>query len=644
MLALTSLHWPRFLYSRLLLVFTVLSASLTITACDWFKSEEKKKLEDQQKISAAPTPPSNFRAQVDGNSIVLNWHSSDDSLQYNLYMASEPGVTPLTVDRLKNADIQRNVKSPFTITGLEEGLTFYFVLTAINAKGEGDPSTEISATPVSKAALKPSVSQIPPPQNLQAVSGDAQVTLSWDPVADAIQYNLYMATEYGINPKLYSQLHNGMAHLNISSPYTIYGLKNYVVHYFVIAAVDATGEGPISAEVFATPSPPERPPAPQRFRVQPGDGQVTLTWEEDQQVARYNLYAATESGVTASTYSRLPGSMTVRNIRSPYVFRGLNNGVKYYFALTAETDEGGESMTSDEITAIPHIPVLPIPSNVQAIAGDKQVSITWQASVGAEQYNVYMAAESGVTPKNVLLLRQGSVFESAVSPLIITDLKNDTEYFFVVTSKNKDRESAISKEISSIPKKPYIPPPPRSKQSISDYQTLDTKGALLADQAQSYAIKPWICVRSVKTGLVWEVKNNDGGLRDKDNTYSWHHPNAKINAGVAGSANGGKCSGSACDIHAYQQAINKLKLCGYDDWRIPTREELLTLLDKKAVYPKATTDIDAFPNTANSYYWTATSYSFNPQMAWFVYFGSGYDYYEYKTFASHVRLVRGVQN
>ena len=142
---------------------------------------------------------------------------------------------------------------------------------------------------------------------------------------------------------------------------------------------------------------------------------------------------------------------------------------------------------------------------------------------------------------------------------------------------------------------------------------------------------------------MWEVKSPDQGLRYSKNTYTWYHPDTNINQGVPGIANGGKCTGSACDIYAYMQAINNSKLCGFSDWRLPTRDELLAVVDTKAVYPRATIDIDAFPNAANSYHWTSTVYKFNPNMAWFVYFGSGYDYYEYKTFASHVRLVRSTK-
>jgi len=620
---------------------TVVTLFAVLSGCDYFdKDKQPTKRGAEIDMATVLTAPRGFQTQVQAGKITLSWQQLPN-IEYNLYMASEPGVTPLTVDRLNNGIVHEGVNSPFTISGLQEGTTYYFVITAISKQGESEPSIEISATPVSPTAAPEPVEAIEPPQNLQTEAGDGQITLTWDPVPDAKQYNLYMATEYGINPKLYSQLHNGMAHLNVSSPYTIYGLKNHVVHYFVIAAVDENGEGPISAEVFATPSPPLRPPTPRNFSAQAGNGQITLYWDSHPQIERYNVYSATRHGVSTESYSRLPGSVTVRNIASPYVFRGLNNGTTYYFILTGETDSGGESLATEEISATPRLPQLPPPANVQALAGDRKIIVRWQESVGAERYNVYMAEQAGVSPQTIENITGGVVFKGAKSPFEITDLQNNTTYYIAVTAENNVQESKASAEMTATPKKPYIPPPPRSQTSIDNYITLNDDGHPFSDQSKPYPLQPWNCVKSKKTGLIWEVKTADEGIRDGKNTYSWYHPDADINRGEPGVANGGKCIGSSCDIYAYLQSVNNSKLCGFNDWRLPTRDELVTLLDTKAVYPRATIDIDAFPNTANSYYWTTTVYAFNPSMAWFVYFGSGYDYYEYKTFASHVRLVRG---
>jgi hypothetical protein len=110
----------------------------------------------------------------------------------------------------------------------------------------------------------------------------------------------------------------------------------------------------------------------------------------------------------------------------------------------------------------------------------------------------------------------------------------------------------------------------------------------------------WTCVRDNVTGFVWEVKTDDGGLRDKDNAYTWYEPDNGKNGGSAGTQNGGACAGSDCDTHAYVQAVNDAGLCGHTDWRMPAREDLRSLVDHSVAYPGPTIDQAYFPNTPPS--------------------------------------------
>jgi hypothetical protein len=61
-----------------------------------------------------------------------------------------------------------------------------------------------------------------------------------------------------------------------------------------------------------------------------------------------------------------------------------------------------------------------------------------------------------------------------------------------------------------------------------------------------------------RTGLMWEQKTDDGGVRDKDNTYTWK------------------------DALAY---CENLTLGGHDDWRLPTIKELSSLVDLSRYNP-----------------------------------------------------------
>jgi len=105
----------------------------------------------------------------------------------------------------------------------------------------------------------------------------------------------------------------------------------------------------------------------------------------------------------------------------------------------------------------------------------------------------------------------------------------------------------------------------------------------------------WSCVKDNVTGLLWEIHTDDGGLRDKNNTYSWYNPDPATNGGITGTQDGGSCSGGiACDTQGYIAAVNAAGLCGYHDWRLPTRTELLGLVDYDIPEPGPVIDVAYF--------------------------------------------------
>ena len=89
-------------------------------------------------------------------------------------------------------------------------------------------------------------------------------------------------------------------------------------------------------------------------------------------------------------------------------------------------------------------------------------------------------------------------------------------------------------------------PDPADGHAGFSFTKLDADGAPLPAAAPD-----WVCVRDNLTGLVWEVKSDDGGLRDKDWTYTWYNPDPATNGGSAGTPDGGdNCFDAVrCDTH-----------------------------------------------------------------------------------------------
>jgi hypothetical protein len=140
--------------------------------------------------------------------------------------------------------------------------------------------------------------------------------------------------------------------------------------------------------------------------------------------------------------------------------------------------------------------------------------------------------------------------------------------------------------------------------------------------------------------LSWELKTDDDGLRDKDNTYSWYDSSGTANnRGNPGTQNGGSCKGGiACDTQSYVQAVNAQRLCGLNDWRLPDWDELKSLVNLNRT---PTIDAALFPETRAANYWTAATRTTASGNAWYINFQNGSEANAGKASRYYVRLVRG---
>jgi hypothetical protein len=144
------------------------------------------------------------------------------------------------------------------------------------------------------------------------------------------------------------------------------------------------------------------------------------------------------------------------------------------------------------------------------------------------------------------------------------------------------------------------------------------------------------------TGLQWEQKDNldntpnPADPHDADNTYQW------------------SASGTAPDGAAFTGFLASLNDCpssdgttltggfaGHCDWRLPSIVELAGIVDTtKGVCGGGSgpcVDQTVFGLTVATNYWSATTFAFNPFLAWSVSFGNGIVVGDNKSFAFYVR-------
>ena len=82
-------------------------------------------------------------------------------------------------------------------------------------------------------------------------------------------------------------------------------------------------------------------------------------------------------------------------------------------------------------------------------------------------------------------------------------------------------------------------------------------------------------------------------------------------------------------------------MAGAMAWRLPSKEELVSLVDKSRTNPAINTTY--FPSTLSLFYWSSTAVISKTSDAWFVGFDSGDGSYYNKSNTFYVRCVRGGQ-
>lgn len=323
---------------------------------------------------------------------------------------------------------------------------------------------------------------------------------------------------------------------------------------------------------------------------------------------------------TVSNFTSLEIDETVTS--TPYAPTTLSAGT-HYWRVRAIDAHGNQSEWSEvwsfTVSSEPGTPPS-APTNVAATAGNGYVTIKWDLVSGATSYNIYWATSAGVSKST------GTKISDVTSPYVHTGLSNGTTYYYVVTAENIYGESGESDEVSATPSAMTRPVPDTGQtQSYTDtfgedsdyfinppfYTKLDAQGNDLEDNAID-----WVMVRDNVTGLIWEVKTNDGSIHDQDDKYPWQ---------------------GAQDVFVAE--LNNQGFGGYSDWRMPTFMELSLIVNSGTCYPAANTDY--FPSTMSSSYWSSTTDASNTDNAWRVNFDNGYVLSYSKSLGYYVRAVRG---
>jgi fibronectin type 3 domain-containing protein len=402
--------------------------------------------------------------------VALSWNASTGATAYNLQRS--------TVNGSGYANVVTQAGTSYTNTGLTNGTTYYYVVSATNAGGTSANSTQASATPVAPPAA---------PTGLTATAGDTQVSLSWTASSGATSYNVLRSTV------------NGSGYATVSSPtttsYTNTGLTDGTTYYFVVTATNAGGTSGNSNQASATPA---------------ASGGTTTLGDTDDRDSQSDNAQGTNPTISASQYddayfkfslSSISGTVTNAKLRvyrsdinqgsitmtvyhtqnDTWVQSGtvpglgtsilaVTNGAIGYVEWDVTSYVQGQ-MSGDKIASFgmdtssssytnlstrenaSNQPQLVIttsgvtipsaPTGVTATGGNAQAALSWTASSGATSYNVKRSTVSGSG--------YATVSSPTTTSYTNTGLTNGTTYYYVVTAVNSAGESGNSSQVIATP-------------------------------------------------------------------------------------------------------------------------------------------------------------------------------------------------
>ena len=322
-------------------------------------------------VTATPEPPASVVSAGGNAQVMLIWGNVVGASSYNVYWSTATGVTKATGTKISG------ISSPYYHTGLTNGTTYYYVITAVNEYGESAESSEASATPSSS---NPPL----PPHEIAALAGHMQVILRWTGTEASTSFNIYWSTASGVTKATGNKI------ANAAPPYNHTDLTNGTAYYYIVTAVNQYGESAPSEEVSAIPNQGDVPSPPDGVSAAAGEKRVTLTWNLAEKATSYNIYWSKSANITPRT-----GTLLANIAGTSYTHSQLAWSTTYYYVVTA-VNSHGESSPSARVSA-----TTPVNTKLQDVCVAMGDSITSGKFVNYNQsYVPLLSASWGKTIYN----------------------------------------------------------------------------------------------------------------------------------------------------------------------------------------------------------------------------------------------------
>ena len=355
-----------------------------------------------------PDPPTDVVATAGNGSATVSWTAAGDEGS----AVTGYAVTDGQGDSCSGTD----PTDQCTVTGLTNGDSYTFTVSATNADGSGGASAP------SNAVVPSTVPD--PPTDVVATAGNGSATVSWTAAGDEGS----AVTGYAVT----DGQGDSCSGTDPTDQCTVTGLTNGDSYTFTVSATNADGSGGASAPSNAV-VPSTVPDPPTDVVATAGNGSATVSWtaagDEGSAVTGYAV-TASPGGATCSPPD---GSTTTCTVT------GLANGTTYTFTVTATNADGGGGASAPSNPVVPST-VPDAPTGVVAAPGNRSATVSWTAgSDGGSPVTGFTVTGSG-----------GQTCSTSGTTCLVTGLTNGTSYTFTVTATSADGTSPASAASAAV--------------------------------------------------------------------------------------------------------------------------------------------------------------------------------------------------